>query len=84
MWIGLGLSLVAQMSAVCAYGKRGKYDLDRDDWTEYVEQMKHFFSANDTEEEPKKKAILLSSCGTKTYSLIGSFSGTIQTRNKNI
>ena len=34
--------------------------------------MEHFFGANDIEAEPKKKAILLSSCGTKTYSLIRS------------
>ena len=60
------------MSTVGAYGKIGEYNPDCDDWTEYVEQMEHFSSANDIEEESKKKAILLSSCGTKTYSLIRS------------
>ena len=38
-------------------------------------QMEHFLSANDIEEESNKKAILLSSCGTKTYSLLRSLVG---------
>ena len=37
--------------------------------------MEHFLSANDIEEESNKKAILLSSCGTKTYSLLRSLVG---------
>ena len=70
MWIGLELGLVAKVSTVGTYGKLGEYSPDCDDWTEYVEQMEHFFSANDIEEESKKEAMLLKSCGTKTCSLI--------------
>ena len=39
---------------------------------EYMERMEHFFQANGIEEQPKKKAILLSSCGAKTYTLFRS------------
>ena len=60
------------MSTTSTYGRLGEYNPESDDWTEYVEQMEHFLAANDTEAKPKKKAILLSSCGTKTYSLIRS------------
>ena len=36
------------------------------DWTQYIERMSHFFIANDISEEPRKEAILLSSCGAGT------------------
>ena len=64
--------IVVKMSTTSTYGRLGEYNPESDDWTEHVEQMEHFFAANDIEAEPKKKAILLSSCGTKTYSLIRS------------
>ena len=65
MWIGLGLGLVAKMSTAGTCGKLGEYYPDCYDWTEYVEQMEHFFSANDTEEESKKKAIFVASLRLK-------------------
>ncbi|XP_035806354.2 uncharacterized protein K02A2.6-like [Amphiprion ocellaris] len=44
---------------------------DRDgDWIEYVERLEHFFLANDIDNEGKKRSILLSVCGAKTYKLI--------------
>ncbi|XP_028304146.1 uncharacterized protein K02A2.6-like [Gouania willdenowi] len=45
--------------------------VERDgDWIEYVERLEHFFLANDIVEEGRKRSILLSVCGAKTYRLI--------------
>ena len=38
------------------------------DWTQYIERMNQFFIADKICEEPRKKAILLSSGGAETYS----------------
>ena len=38
-------------------------------WTEYIERMEYFFIANDIPDD-KKKSVLLSSVGAKTYKLI--------------
>ena len=42
---------------------------DDEDWLQYTERLEHYFVANDID-DAKKKAILLSVCGSKTYSLI--------------
>ena len=39
-------------------------------WEEYCEVQQHFFDANKIEEPERKRAILLSSVGSQTYSLI--------------
>ena len=39
-------------------------------WEEYCEVLQHFFDANKIEEPERKRAILLSSVGSQTYSLI--------------
>ena len=40
------------------------------DWTQYIERINQLFSANENCEEPRKKAILLTSGGAETYSLL--------------
>ena len=40
------------------------------DWSQYIERMNQFFIANEIFEEPRKKAILLSSGGAETFSLL--------------
>lgn len=40
------------------------------DWIEYVERLEHFFLANDISDEGKKRSVLLSACGVRTYKLI--------------
>ena len=47
-------------------------DETSDDWVEYVERLEHFFKANEIDTEDKKKSIMLSSCGSKTYKLFRS------------
>ncbi|KAL3974523.1 interleukin 1 receptor-like 1 [Sarotherodon galilaeus] len=40
------------------------------DWIEYVERLECFFLANDISDEGKKRSVLLSACGARTYKLI--------------
>ena len=54
------------------FGKVDEYVQESEDWIEYVERMRHFFMANGIIDDDKKRAILLSSCGSSTYSLFPS------------
>ena len=45
--------------------------------------MDQFFIVNDITEEPRKKAILLSSCGAATYSLLRSLVAPAEPSDKN-
>jgi len=38
-------------------------------WTQYVERLDQYFLANDGHDASKRRAILLSVCGSKTYAL---------------
>ena len=52
-------------------GKLENFDINEGNWVEWSEQMTQFFVANDIAND-KKRAILLSSCGSKCYSLFRS------------
>ena len=52
------------------YGNFNEYDNSKEDWTSYTERLQQYFTANDIEAEPKRRAILLSVCVAKTYQLI--------------
>ena len=43
-----------------------------EDWEAYMEQLESYFVANDITAAEKKRAVLLSSCGTSTYKIIRS------------
>ena len=43
---------------------------ENDNWIEYAERLEHYFTANEITDNGKKRAVLLSSCGAKTYKLI--------------
>ena len=51
-------------------GSVGEFNEREDTWTNYVARIEQFFVANDIQLETKKKAVLLSSVGAKTYKLI--------------
>ena len=51
------------------FGRIPEYDPFSVDWKEYSEQLEQFFLANDVDTSEKKRAILLSSCGSAAYSL---------------
>ena len=51
----------------------GKVDAfqENDNWIEYTERLEYYFTANEiTGNAGKKRAVLLSWCGAKTYKLI--------------
>jgi hypothetical protein len=60
---------------MATFGTLSEYDPDTDKWGDYIECIKQFFIANDIGEtedadKEKRRAILLSVCGGKTYALI--------------
>ena len=44
--------------------------LEKEEWTQYVEQVKHFFDANDIANAGKKRAVLSLIIGLSTYFLV--------------
>lgn len=53
------------------FGKVEEF-FSENDWTEYTERLEQYFLANDVVDGAKKRAILLSSVGSKTYGLLRS------------
>ena len=50
-------------------GKIEEYN-ENDSWMEYTERLEHYFAANEITDNNKKRGVLLSACGAKTYQLI--------------
>ena len=53
-------------------GQITEFSGNADDWEAYIEQLESYFVANDIDSASKKRAILLSSCGTAVYKTIRS------------
>ena len=53
------------------HGSVGEFDNTEEDWETYVERVDLYFTANGITDAAKKRAILLSVCGAKTYRTIG-------------
>ena len=51
------------------FGKISEFDASREDWKNYVEQLIFFCAANDTTDNDKKRAVLLSYCDKMFWSL---------------
>ena len=54
------------------YGSLSEFKSEEEDWKNYVERIECYFTANEINDVAKKKNILLSVVGAKTYSLIRS------------
>ena len=54
------------------HGTITEFSGNSDDWEAYIEQLENYFVANDIDSAAKKRAILLSSCGTAAYKTIRS------------
>ena len=52
------------------FGKVDEFDGTKEEWTQYVELLEHFFVANDIVDAGKKRAVLLSVVGASTYALL--------------
>ena len=51
------------------HGKLDSYE-DSEDWVQYIERLECYFDANEIDAADKKRDILLSVCGRKTYKLM--------------
>ncbi|KAJ8035756.1 hypothetical protein HOLleu_19529 [Holothuria leucospilota] len=52
------------------FGKLDEFNSEKEEWTQYVERLNHFFTANDITEETKKQSIFLSLIGADAYKLL--------------
>ena len=52
------------------YGTIDPFNEAEDTWAQYVKSLEQYFIANDVEDDRKQRAIFLSVCGPKAYSLI--------------
>ena len=64
--------MVTRNSVNSIIGHLLEFKLDKDNWNNYIEQMEFFFIANSIDDDNKKKAMLLSSCGSDTFKLFKS------------
>jgi len=55
---------------MATYGRVDEFCEDIETWDVYIERVDEYFAVNDTNEESKKRSILLSVCGSKTYNLV--------------
>ena len=52
------------------HGVVATFDPEQDEWSEYIERLKHYFTANEIASEDKRRDILLNAVGASTYRLI--------------
>ena len=59
---------------MATFGQLESFDSLSEQWDQYIEHLEHFFEANDipldTAQVKKRRAILLSFCGSKVLSLL--------------
>ncbi|XP_033729753.1 uncharacterized protein K02A2.6-like [Pecten maximus] len=52
------------------HGNIEEFDINSQNWDEYIERLEHYFVANTVDDDAIKRSILLTVCGSKTYGLI--------------
>ena len=52
------------------FGKVDEFDASKEEWSQYVERLTHFFLANGIDEVEKKRAVFLSVIGPAAYKLL--------------
>ena len=55
---------------MATHGTLGEFDQQIGDWKSYIERLEQYFVANDVGEDSKKRAILISCVGDRTYRTI--------------
>ena len=65
-----------------AHGSLSSFDLTVEDWRSYVERFLHYCEANDITSPERKRAVLLSVCGAKTYQVIRNLTSPIKPGEK--
>ena len=57
------------LEAMALIDKIEEYD-EKESWIEYTERLEQYFAANAITDNGKKRAVLLSVCGARTYKLL--------------
>ena len=57
------------------FGHVGEF-VEGQEWPQYVERLRHFFTANGVEDADKKRAVFLSIIKPRTYKLLSSLTAT--------
>ena len=52
------------------FGQVKEFDGEKEEWSQYVERLDHFFEVNEVADADKKRAILLTVIGPSTYKLL--------------
>ena len=63
-------AIAAAVSTVGLHGTVIPFDVKLEQWSEYVERLEHYFTANDIVAPSKRRAILLNAAGPATYKLL--------------
>ncbi len=79
LWVG---ALERKMANLV--GTVTPFDSQSQSWEEYCEILQHFFEANEITEATKQKAILLSSVGSQTYSLLRNLLSPVKPGSKTV
>ena len=66
---GQSITLATRMAT---FGRLSEFDADSEEWQHYEERMGHYFAANKIVHEERKRAIFLSSMGSRAYTLLRS------------
>ena len=53
-------------------GRVEPFNVEEENWEEYVERMEEYFVANDITDEAKKRSTLLCNIGSKAYGIVRS------------
>ena len=73
-WIVPATSILAtkvkRQQTMATHRSIGEFQRNPEGWTEYIEQLECYFTANDVATNEKRRAILLACCGDATYSII--------------
>ena len=54
------------------FGRIDEFEEGKEDWTQYIERLEHFFVANSATDNDKKRSILLTVMGPSAYKLLRS------------
>ena len=53
-------------------GQVSEFDLEKEEWSQYIKRLSHYFAANKVENAAAKREILLSIVGPTTFKLLTS------------
>lgn len=73
---------------MATFGRLESFDSSSEQWDQYIERLEHFFEANDipldTTQVKRRRAILLSVCGSKVYKQMSSLLAPEKSKDKEI